>query len=149
MCAGTSTSASPRFSVNSCDHSGRSRNRSSEDRLLPPFLFLFWFVSESRQFPDAGSSLRSDAGLEDALDESCGGDVEDELKAELDCTPRTTRGKKFSVLHRIFLLPLLGQPWFLTADPLIGISVFLRRVFQAMELQAYLRVIAVTKRSRS
>ena len=105
-------------------------------------------VSESRQFPGAGSSLRSDAGLEDALDESCGGDVEDELMAEFDCTPRTARGAKFSVLHRIFLLPLLGQPWFLTADPLIGISVFLRRVFQAMELQAYLRVVAPSRRDQ-
>ena len=66
----------------------------------PSFHFCFGF-GESRQLPGAGSSLRSVAGLEDVLDESCGGDVEDELVPELDENPGTTRGTKFSVLHRI------------------------------------------------
>ena len=67
------------------------------------FLFLFWFFfGGSRQFPGAGSSLRSVAGLEDVLDQSCGGDVEDELVPEFDDNPGTTRGTKFSVLHTIF-----------------------------------------------
>ena len=35
-------------------------------------------------FPGAGSSLRSVAGPEDALNESCGGDLQDELAPELD-----------------------------------------------------------------
>ena len=56
--------------------------------------------------PGAGSSLRSDAGLgaglEDVLDESCGGDVEDELVPRLVDNPGTTRGTKFSVLHKTF-----------------------------------------------
>ena len=64
-------------------------------------------------------SLRSGAGLEDVFDESCGGDVYDEL----DDNPGTTRGTKISVLHKN-VLPLCGQPWFLTADPLVSISVF-------------------------
>ena len=48
-----------------------------------------------------GSSLRCVAGLEEVLDESCGGDVEDELLSEFDDNPGTTRGTKFSVLHNI------------------------------------------------
>ena len=52
------------------------------------------------------SSLRSLAGLEDVLNESCGGDVEDELAPELDDNPWTTRGTKFSVLQGI-LFPCL------------------------------------------
>ena len=37
--------------------------------------------------------------LKNVLDESCGGDVEDELVPELDDNPRKTRGTMFSVLH--------------------------------------------------
>ena len=84
--------------MNSSNHSGRPRKRSSESRL--PFLFEFWcwvvgFVS--RQFPGASSSLRSVAGLQDGLDESGGIDVEGELVPELDDNPGTTRGTKLSV----------------------------------------------------
>ena len=68
----------------------------------PSFYFGFCFFGESRQLPGAGSSLRSVAGLEDVLDEFCGGDVEDELVPEFDDNPGTTRGTIFSVLHRIF-----------------------------------------------
>ena len=77
---------------------------------------------ESRQSPGTRSSLRSVAGLEDVLDESCGGDVEDELVPELDDHPGTARGMNISIMHKI-LFPC-GQRWLLTAGPLIGKSVF-------------------------
>ena len=67
-----------------------------------PFLFFVCVFDESRQFPGAGSSLRSVARLENVLDESCGGDVEDELAPEFGDNPGTTRGTKFSVFQRIF-----------------------------------------------
>ena len=63
-----------------------------------------FFGGSPDQFPGAGSSLRSGAGLggvlDDVLDECCGGDVEDELVPEFDDIPRTTRGTKFSVLPK-------------------------------------------------
>ena len=70
----------------------------------PSFLknCCFWVFGVSRQFPGAGSSLRFLAGLEDALDESCGSDIEDELVPELDDNPGTTRGTNISVLHKNF-----------------------------------------------
>ena len=74
MCAGTSISASSRLSANSSNHSARSSKRSFE-----PF-------------------LRSEGGLGDVLggvlEESCDGDVEDELD-----NPGTNIGTKVSVLH--------------------------------------------------
>ena len=103
MCVGAGTSVSSRFSVNS---SHRSRKFSQTvvrvSIVIPLFIFVFGFFGESRHFPGAGSSLRSGAGLEDVLDESCGGDVEDELVPEFDYNPRTTRGTKLSDLHKIF-----------------------------------------------
>ena len=115
MCVGAGISASSRFSVNSSNHSGRSRKRSFES-----FESLAGFRD---QFPGASSSLRSEVGLDDVLvgvlDESCDGDVEDELD-----NPGTSIGKKFSVLHKN-VLPLFGQPWLFTAHPLVGVSVFI------------------------
>ena len=113
MCAAAGTSASSRLSVNSSNHSGRSRKRSSEARVLS---FLSFF-GESRQFPGAGSAVRSDAGLEDALDESCDGDVQGQ-----------TIGTKFSVARKK-ILPL-------TAAPTRRYIRVLRRVFHVMEPQA-------------
>ena len=83
MRVGAGTYASSRFSVNSSNHSGRSRKRSSEALLLYLSLFLCWIFGGSRdQFLGANSSRCSDAGLggvlDDVLDESCDGDVEDE-----------------------------------------------------------------------
>ena len=93
MCAGEGTSVSLRFALNSFNHSGRSRRRSFES---------FQFLAGLRdQFPGACSSLRSEGGLDDVLvdvlDESCDGDVEDELD-----NPGTTIHTKFSVLHKMF-----------------------------------------------
>ena len=81
MCAGADTSVSSRLSVNSSNHSGRSRKRSSESRLPSLFLFWFWvFGSDPHQFPGTGPSLRSWAGPVE--DEHCNVDVEDELQPE-------------------------------------------------------------------
>ena len=52
-----------------------------------PFCFLFWDFVESRRSPGACSSLRCSCGFEEVLDESCGGDVEDDLVPELDDNP--------------------------------------------------------------
>ena len=60
---------------------------------------------DPHHFRGASSSLRSDTGLEDELDESCGGDVEDEMLPELVDDPGTTRGTKVSVLHLLFGSP--------------------------------------------
>ena len=49
------------------------------------------------------------AELQDVRDESCGGDVEDELVPELDDNPGTTRGTKFSVLHKKFFPCLVNR----------------------------------------
>ena len=79
MCAGAGTSVSSRFSVNSSNRSGRSRNRFPS---LSLFLSLFWVFGGS---PDRHFALLLD--LMDVLDESCGSDVEDELELEFDDNP--------------------------------------------------------------
>ena len=63
----------------------------------------------SNLFPGAIPSLRSNTGLEDELDESCGGDVEDEALPELVDNPGTTRGTKLSVLHMIIIPSLVNR----------------------------------------
>ena len=59
-----------------------------------------------KRFPAAPFLLREFAGFNE-FDESCGGDVEDELVLEHDESPRTTRETKFSVLHRMFFPSLV------------------------------------------
>ena len=84
-------------------------------------LFLFWFWEVARcQFPGAVPSLRSSAGLDE--EKSCDVDFENELLPELTDSPGTTRGTKLSVLHIIVFSSLVYRG-FLTADPLVGISV--------------------------
>ena len=68
MCADAGISVPSRFLVNSSNHSGRSRRRSLKS--LEPF------AGFRDQFP--GAAFRSEAGLCDVRDESCGGYVEDE-----------------------------------------------------------------------
>ena len=89
-----------RLSVNSSNHSGRSRKRSPDTRLVSLFfvIVLFCFFVNRASF----LVLRSVAGLEDVLDESCGSGVLDELVPEFDDSPGTTTGTTFSVWHRIF-----------------------------------------------
>ena len=49
------------------------------------------------------------SGLEDELDESCGGDVEDESLPELVDHAGTRRGTKLSVLHLIVFPSLVNR----------------------------------------
>ena len=108
MCAGAGTSGSSRLSVNSSNHSGRSRKWLSESRLSSLFLFLFWvFEGDPHQSPGTGLSLLSWAGL--VGDKSCNVDVNDELVPELVDNPGTTRGTKFSVLQTIVFPSLLNR----------------------------------------
>ena len=126
-------------------HEGRSRNRS----------LLAWLLSFFKKIcggplrsPDAWSwvsTLRSLAGLEKVLDESCGNDVQDELKLELERQPcDNNRNEIFCLAHNPF--PLFGQMWLLTTGPLIGVSVFFSEHSQVMELQACPRVVALSRR---
>ena len=74
----------------------REVSQAISDCLFVVFVFLFVFCmwARSRWFPDASSSLRTPAGLEDALDESCGSDVQDELAPDLHDNTGTTIGTK-------------------------------------------------------
>ena len=105
MFADATNSASSRLSVNS-NHSRRSRKRLSAACWLSQFGYFLGFLERSRRLPDASSSLRRLAGLEQVLTESCGNEVEDELAPELDDNPGTTRDSTFSVLHSM-LFPLI------------------------------------------
>ena len=83
------TSLSLRFSVNSSNHSGLSRNQFLLYQYVVSVLdCVFVFVRLRDRFLDAWtfvSSLRCAAGLEGfSPDVSCGNDVEDELALELE-----------------------------------------------------------------
>ena len=85
---GANTPPSSRFSVNSSNHSGKSRNQFPDAGVMSLFLFVFWVSVGSRdQFPQMlVSSLRVVAGLDDiSSDVSCGNDVEDVLALEPFC----------------------------------------------------------------
>ena len=56
------------------------------------------------------------------LNESCDGDVEVETLSELADNPGTTREDEVVRLAD-HTLPIFGQSWLLTADPLTGASV--------------------------
>ena len=71
MLVDAGTSASSRLSVNSSNHSRRSRKRFPAACWLSSLLISFLVVERSRRFPDACSSTRKLAGLEEELDESC------------------------------------------------------------------------------
>ena len=92
MCAGAGISVSSRFTMNFLNHSGRSS--------------LLFPAASTRQFHGASSSLREFAGFNE-VDESCGGDVEEELVLELDDSTGPTKGTKFSVLQGIFFQSLV------------------------------------------
>ena len=110
VCAGAGTSVSWRFSVNSSNDWGRSRKRSSESRLSSLFLFLFWVLGESRLFPDAGSSLRSVAGLEDGLDDSCGNDVATNWHQNLTTLQGQQEVRSFLFCTSVSFQPILCRP---------------------------------------
>ena len=60
MCAGTEIPVSSRFSVNSPNHSGRSRKRSSESRLVFFLVFEFLVNRDSFLVPDRHFALLLD-----------------------------------------------------------------------------------------
>ena len=122
MCAGADTSVSSRFSVNSSKHSASSRPRSSEAQLSSLF-FCCDLLANRAIFLVHHRHFALLLVLKMYLMSLAVSDVEDELVPELDDNSGKTRGTKFSVLHES-VLPLFGHPWFLTAGPLIGISVF-------------------------
>ena len=51
----------------------------------------------------------SNTALGDELDESCGGDVDDEMLPELVDNPKTTRGTKLFVLQIIVFTSLVNR----------------------------------------
>ena len=119
--------------------------------MLSLFLLLFWVFGGSRdQLPGASSSLRSGAGLErvldDVLDASCDVDEEDELVPVLDDNPVTARGAKISVLQKKSSLvwsTVAFDRW-----PTHRYIRVLRKVFQAIDLQACNRVFAPSRRDQ-
>ena len=110
MSLNANTPSSSRFSVNSSNHSGKSRNRFPGTGTLSLFLFVSLVSVRFRnRFPDARMfvlSLRVVAGLdEESSDVSCGNYVGDVLALELEepvDNPGTTTSTNFSVLHKIF-----------------------------------------------
>ena len=122
MCAGARTSVSSRLSANSSDHSGRSRKRSSASRL--PFLsvFLVWFLE-----------LICAACVELFRHFAPMLDLKMNLTIPVVAMQRTNcfqnlwitmeREEVRIVCFAESTLPVLGQPWLLTADPLTGVSV--------------------------
>ena len=122
MCAGACTSVEIRLSVKSSDQNGMSANGSFSS-------FLSLLKDSCSSLLVASSSLRSNTESEDelaadlfpdawsasGLDDSCGGDVGDELLPELTDNPGTTRGTKLSVLQIIFFSFLVNRgSWPLT-----------------------------------
>ena len=109
MCAGTGTSLSSILSVKLLQPFRKiSQTAVRISTAIPDCIFDFWVLVGGTSLLDATSSLRS--GLEDELDESCGGDVEGETLPELAENLGTSSGAKLSVLHIIVFSS--GQPWF-------------------------------------
>ena len=95
----------------SSNHSGRIPQTVVRISTVIPLFTLFWDFEGLHQFPGAIPSLRSNSGLEDEheFDESCGGDVDDELLPKLVDNPGTTRGTKLSVLHKNVFSSLVNR----------------------------------------
>ena len=101
MCAAAGISVSSGLSVNSSNHSGRSRKRSSASRLSS-----FFFVLVLRFFLSVETCLSLRPVFELEEDKSGTDDVEDEAVPELVVNPAMTKGTKCSVLKAI-LFPCL------------------------------------------
>ena len=87
MCADTSTSAISRYSVKFSSHSG----------IPSPLPFPATPLLQS-----SASPLLSVFAGSNETDRSCGGDDEEEVVVELDDSPGTTNGTKFSVLQKVW-----------------------------------------------
>ena len=99
-------------------------------------------MDSSRKFPGAGSSLRSVAGLEDVLDESCG-DVEDELVPEFVDIPEARNFPSCRKCSSLVWSGVVFDRW--TTHRSIRV---LRRAFQVIEMQACHRVFAPSRRDQ-
>ena len=111
---------------------------------ITPLCFYFGCLVNRCSFlvPDRHFALLLD--LKDVLDESCGGDVQDELVPEFDENPGTTRRTKLSVLQRIFFWSGVAfDRW-----PNHGNVHVLRRAFRVIELQACPRESARLRRDQ-
>ena len=125
MCAGAGTSV-PRLSMKSSNQNGRSAIGSLSS-------FLSIFRDSCSNLLVACSSRRSDTEAEDELDAALFRDawsasaLEDELHPDLTDSPGTTRGTKFCLSCKE-AFSHFGQPWVLTADPLIGVNVIFAKL---------------------
>ena len=140
MCVGTCTSVSLRLSVNFSNRSGRSRKRSNLDcrPSFEMFVLVFWGWSA----PVSWCKFVTWAGV---VDNFYNADVDDELLPELVENPGTTRGTKLSWLHtKVFPWSTVVFDSWPTHRSIHG----LRRVFQAIEQQALLPVIALSRRDQ-
>ena len=108
MCAGASTSVSSGFSVNSSNHSGISRKRSSDSRLRSLFLFWFWVLGGWSAPVSWSWSVTSLQGWT-CWRQTCNVNVEDELLPEWADNPGTTSGTTLSVLHIIVFSSLVNR----------------------------------------
>ena len=82
----------------------------------------FALILEPEDELEADRSLFPMAFSTSLLEESCVGDVEDETHPELAGNPGNDKRYE-SVRFTENTLPIFGQPWFLTAEPLFGVSV--------------------------
>ena len=105
-------------------------------KISPTVVRISVFEGDPHQSPGACPSLRSWAGL--AEDKSYDVDGDDELLPELVNNTGTTRGTKLSVLHEIVISSVVNLGHWNIRGP--------RRVLQAREQQAFLRVIALSRR---
>ena len=153
VCGCRGTSVSSRFSVNPSIHSGKSSSIIGLPRLhlCPSFYWYDFGLLNRASFLVPDRPLRSVAGLDDVLDESCGSDVEDELVPEFDDNPWTTRGTKIFRLAEN-LLPLFGQVWLLTAGPLTGKPMIFaelskwwncRRIFEQLQCHEEIKIVNI------
>ena len=123
-CSGTLSST--RFSVNSSNHSGRSRNES------PVLLRCHFYVSSVSTGPRDGSSrslslilsVLVDTGCCEGITASCGKDVGDVGEAELE-KPVDGQGQRSYVVRRVafYSSSIFDELWFLTTGPMVGIHV--------------------------
>ena len=143
MCAGAGTSVFSRLSVNSSNHSGLSRKRSSKARVMSFFWFMFLVVGESRQFPGAGSSFRTGAGLEDAIDEPAVWKTNWHQNLSTIQEQQEVRICTFCKFSSLVWSTVAFDHW-----STHRYNRALRRAFQARELQACHRVFAPSRRDQ-
>ena len=135
MCAGAYALLSSRLSVNSSNHTGRSRKRSSESRLPTLFVIVFglWGVIRSsvlgpvRHFALGLDLLKTNPAMSKLMTNSYQNWRTGRAQEEVRNCPFLQK----NCLH------LFDQPWFLTADPLVGISMVFEEVSKRYNSKRY------------